>query len=103
LFNQGGANPQTKQASSPSSTKITPKIPRGLRRLTYHPSAPSPSTRSEYDHLKAEAAQIDQWWSTKSRWQHTKRVYSGACVPAVCLFIPYWNELNYCILMLSFG
>ena len=53
-----------------------PKIPRGLRRLPMASSSATSSVRSEYDRLKAEAAQIEQWWSSP-RWQDTKRVYSG--------------------------
>ena len=54
----------------------TAKIPRGLRRLPIVATTTT-NTRSEFDRLKAEAAQIEQWWSTP-RFKHTKRVYSGA-------------------------
>jgi hypothetical protein len=58
-------------------TKVgAPKIPRGLRRLPVASSSPTSNVRSEYDRLQAEAAQIEQWWSSP-RWQDTKRVYSG--------------------------
>jgi hypothetical protein len=61
-----------------------PKIPRGLRRLPIASSTSSSSVRSEYDRLKAEAAQIEQWWSSP-RWQDTKRVYSGTYVVLCCV------------------
>jgi hypothetical protein len=57
------------------NSKITPKIPRGLRSLPVVAST-SADAQSEYSTLKSEAARIEQWWSTR-RWQHTKRVYSG--------------------------
>lgn len=57
------------------NSKITPKVPRGLRSLPNATLASSDS-RSEYNALKDEAARIGEWWTT-SRWQHTKRVYSG--------------------------
>ena len=59
------------------NSKITPKIPRGLRSLQV--AAPTTTdARSEYNALQAEASRIEKWWS-ESRWKHTKRVYSGNC------------------------
>ena len=59
------------------NSKITPKIPRGLRSLQV--AAPTTTdARSEYNALQAEATRIEKWWS-ESRWKHTKRVYSGNC------------------------
>lgn len=63
----------------PSSQKkktqpIIPKVPRGLRSLPV--VAPSSDSRSDYKSLKAEAAQIEEWW-TSPRWRLTTRVYSG--------------------------
>jgi len=56
----------------------TPKVPRGLRTLApqqqqRRPEAPSAFGRQ----LQNEAAAVERWWSDQSRWQHTKRVYSG--------------------------
>ena len=66
------------QQQKKKSGKIEPKVPRGLRGLSISSISPTPSARSEFDKLKNEANQIEQWWSTP-RWQHTKRVYSGEC------------------------
>ena len=66
------------QQQKKKSGKIEPKVPRGLRGLSISSISPTPSARSEFDKLKNEANQIEQWWSTP-RWQHTKRVYSGKC------------------------
>jgi hypothetical protein len=65
------SNPQ--QAASNNNMPVTS---RGLRGL---PKDPRPVTTSqgEYQLLKQEAAQIEQWWSNKDRWGHTTRPYSG--------------------------
>ena len=72
--NNDSINTMTRQKSK--SSKIEPKIPRGLRGLSITSLASTPSPQTEYDMLKDEATKIEQWWSTP-RWQHTKRVYSG--------------------------
>lgn len=67
-------------STMPSSQKnkknqpIVPKVPRGLRSLPV--VAPSSDSRSDYKYLQADAAQIEEWWSSP-RWRLTKRVYSG--------------------------
>lgn len=60
---------------------MNPKIPRGLRSL---PSSQlnRNDPRSEYDSLKADASQIEQWWSN-DRWKHTKRIYSAMDVASL--------------------
>lgn len=84
--------------------KILPKVPRGLRALPITSLASTPSPRSEFDRLKQEAAQIEQWWTTP-RWKHTKRVYSGesnhsknVVVVAVVVVVvgerPDWKQLD---------
>ena len=64
-----------------------PKVPRGLRSL------PLPQQRLQQQEtargfgqqLQSEAAAVERWWS-QPRWQHTKRVYSGASeLGATCL------------------
>jgi hypothetical protein len=62
--------------SSLSSSNNNNNNNMGLRRLPVASSSPTSNVRSEYDRLQAEAAQIEQWWSSP-RWQDTKRVYSG--------------------------
>jgi hypothetical protein len=54
-----------------------PKIPRGLRGLPASSTVARPSAAFEMSQLEQEAAAIERWWSDGSRWQHTKRVYSG--------------------------
>lgn len=56
------------------SKEIVPKVPRGLRSLPV--VSPSSDSRGDYNVLKADAAQIEEWWSSP-RWRLTKRVYSG--------------------------
>lgn len=60
---------------------MNPKTPRGLRALpTLETSRNDP--RSEYDSLKADASQIEKWWST-DRWKQTKRIYSAMDVASL--------------------
>jgi len=54
-----------------------PKVSRGLRSLPITSTASTTSSKEEYVQLKREAAEIEQWWSNKKRWDHTKRVYSA--------------------------
>ncbi len=55
------------------TTHPTAKIPRGLRVL---PPQKKKSLNDEKSHLRQDTAAIEQWWK-ESRWNHTKRVYSG--------------------------
>jgi hypothetical protein len=69
--------PGMRKQEEKQTSKIVPKVPRGLRVLPGR--GESVGARSEYDDLLAGAAKIDVWW-TSPRWQHTKRVYSGKTV-----------------------
>lgn len=71
---QSSNNSTMPSNKSKKSQPIVPKIPRGLRSLPV--VAPSSNSRSDFNSLKAEAAQIEEWWSSP-RWRLTKRVYSG--------------------------
>lgn len=51
----------------------TTKISRGLRVL---PPKKGHSVSTEYANLQRDTAAIEQWWKD-SRWNHTKREYSG--------------------------
>ncbi len=55
------------------TTHPTAKIPRGLRVL---PPPKKKSVTEESTHLKQDTAAITEWWKD-SRWNHTKRAYSG--------------------------
>lgn len=77
----GNCRPKDGNGTAPGSGG--PKIPRGLRNLPIAGMAPASAPKSELDALKAEAQDIEQWWSTP-RWQYTKRVYSGECCVEVC-------------------
>jgi hypothetical protein len=85
-FNSSSSNNNDMGNQQKSKVLGPPKIPRGLRRLPIASSSSTSSVRSEYDRLKAEAAQIEQWWSSP-RWQDTKRVYSGT-------YYAMWKWLN---------
>lgn len=69
----------------PTPDLATPKVPRGLRPLGGSGGSSGRFGRRN-DHggnnklgqeIKSEAAAVERWWS-QPRWQHTKRVYSGA-------------------------
>lgn len=67
-----GLSPSTNNAPK---DKSIPKIPRGVRGLPITTSTPSP--REELSALQQDMAEIERWWTDKSRWGHTKRVYTA--------------------------
>ena len=70
----------------------TAKISRGLRVL---PPKKAQSVNEEHANLQRDTASIEQWW-TDSRWNHTKREYSGTChaVMLFCILIKSSIKMN---------